>query len=124
MTLKDPCPTCGYVRPINKAARRGTARCNECAHPREHGTRRGYAQHKAEGSQACDACLEARREYDREWREKNLVRRCVDCGERGAWKSLRNRCPACHRIFEDIALMGGEWVNDRGIQRWVWRVHA
>jgi hypothetical protein len=36
--------------------------------PREHGTRRGFWQHKSNAEQPCEECKEARNAYDREWK--------------------------------------------------------
>ena len=33
-----------------------------------HGTTTGYAQHQAHGERPCDACVNAKREYDQRWR--------------------------------------------------------
>lgn len=43
--------------------------------PREHGTRRGYRQHRDEAEEPCDACLAANAAYHREYRAARAKRR-------------------------------------------------
>lgn len=66
----------------------------------DHGTRRGYQQHKAIGSMACPACEEANRTYMREYlraRYTPEARRAKyerDKARRGKWWRLTPEEPA------------------------------
>lgn len=62
------------------------------ADDKRHGTNAGYAAHRKTGQKACRPCTAAASAYSAVKRARDLA---------------------------DIALTGGAWINDRGIQRWV-----
>lgn len=45
--------------------------------PIDHGTNRGYAQHRTEGSDPCEACAEAHCDYSREYARTLTTRRAT-----------------------------------------------
>lgn len=64
--------------------------------PREHGTDRGYHQHRKRGELACDACLAGHSEYVKTrqtHREKRPRFPCLDCGVM-VWEK-KSRCRSC-----------------------------